>query len=252
MTSSLPILTFHALDDRPSVISFSPRVFRHGIARLHESGYKTLRLAEVVSYLKEGKPFPDKSIVITFDDGYRSVFDEAFPVLRRYNMTATVFLTVGEKGNSGLDGRLPSLEERQMLCWEEIMEMHRCGIDFASHTLTHPDLTRLPFEHAQSEILDSKAIIEDALSAPIYCFAYPFGRYDERILEIVKKHYACACSDRLGLASSGSNPYALERVEAYYLRSERLFDIMLTGLFPWYIRACSIPRGIRRAVKLSL
>ena len=252
MPSSLPILTFHALDDRPSVISFSPQVFRHGIVRLHESGYKTLRLAEFVNYLQEGKPFPDRSIVITFDDGYRSVFDEAFPVLQQYNMTATVFLTVGEKGNSGPDDRLPSLGKRQMLCWEEIMEMHRCGIDFGAHTLTHPDLTRLPFEHAQSEILDSKAIIEDTLSAPISCFAYPFGRYDERILGIVKKHFACACSDRLGLAYSGSNPYALERVEAYYLRSKRLFDIMLTSLFPWYIRACSIPRQIRRAVKLSL
>ena len=252
MTSSLPILTFHAIDDRPSVTSFSPRVFRHGIARLHENGYKTLRLAEVVNYLKEGKPFPDRSIVITFDDGYRSVFDEAFPVLQQYNMTATVFLTVGEKSNSELNGRLPSLGKRQMLCWKEIMEMHQYGIDFGAHTLTHPDLTRLPFEHAQSEILDSKAIIEDTLSAPVSCFAYPFGRYDERILEIVKKHFSYACSDRLGLVSSGSNIYALERVEAYYLRSERLFDIMLTSLFPWYIRACSIPRQIRRAVKLSL
>ena len=252
MTSSLPILTFHAIDDRPSVTSFSPQVFRHGIARLHENGYKTLRLAEVVNYLKEGKPFPDRSIVITFDDGYRSVFDEAFPVLQQYNMTATVFLTVGEKSNSELNGRLPSLGKRQMLCWKEIMEMHQYGIDFGAHTLTHPDLTRLPFEHAQSEILDSKAIIEDTLSAPVSCFAYPFGRYDERILEIVKKHFACACSDRLGLSSSGSDRYILERVEAYYLRSERLFDIMLTNLFPWYIRACSIPRQIRRAVKLSL
>jgi peptidoglycan/xylan/chitin deacetylase (PgdA/CDA1 family) len=248
MPSSLPILTFHALDDRSSVISFPPAVFRHGIARLHESGYKTLRLAEAVNYLQRGKPFPGRSLVITFDDGYQSVFDEAFPVLQQYNMTATVFLTVGKKSISGLNGRLPSLEGRHMLCREEIMEMYHYGIDFGAHTLTHPDLTRLPFDHAQSEILDSKAIIEDTLSAPISCFAYPFGRYDERILEIVKKHFACACSDRLGLASSGSNLYALERIEAYYLRSERLFDIMLTGLFPWYIGARRFFRQIRRTI----
>lgn len=249
MVASLPVLTFHALDDRPSVISFSPGVFRRGMARLHESGYQTLSLLEVVDCLRRGAPFLDCSLVITFDDGYQSVYDEAFPVLQRYGMSATVFLTVGEKGRAKPAGRLPSLSGRSMLTWGEIREMQRWGIAFGAHTLTHPDLTHLPFDRVEAEICGSKAIIEDALSAPVACLAYPYGRFDHRSREIVRQHFACACSDKLGLITAGSDPYALERVDAYYLRTDRLFEVISTRLFPWYIRARGIPRRIRRAVQ---
>jgi peptidoglycan/xylan/chitin deacetylase (PgdA/CDA1 family) len=251
MAASLPVLTFHALDDRPSVISFSPPVFRRGMAKLHESGYQTLSLLEAVDCLCRGAPFPDRSLVITFDDGYQTMYDEAFPVLQRYGLSAMVFLTVGETGTRRSAGRLPSLNGRSMLAWHEIREMQRWGIAFGAHTLTHPDLTRLPLDRVEAEVCDSKAIIEDSLSAPVVCFAYPYGRYDRRSREIVRQHFACACSDKLGLITAGSNPYALKRVDTYYLRTDRLFDMMLTRLFPWYIGACSIPRRIRRAAQLS-
>jgi peptidoglycan/xylan/chitin deacetylase (PgdA/CDA1 family) len=247
-TFFLPVLTFHALDSLPSVISFSPRVFRRGIARLHESGYKAIGLIEAVDCLRQGRPFPDYSFVITFDDGYQTVYDEAFPILQEYGMTATVFLTVGEKGISKPAGRLPSIDSRSMLSWGEIEEMQRWGITFGAHTLTHPDLTCLPYHRVESEVCNSKAIIEDILSAPVDCFAYPYGRYDNRSREIVRQHFACACSDKLSLVTGSSDPYALERIDGYYLRTDRLFDMMLTRLFPWYIRACGIPRLIRRAL----
>jgi hypothetical protein len=85
----------------------------------------------------------------------------------------------------------------------------------------------------------------------VNCFAYPFGRYDQRSREIVQHHFSCACSDKLGLITRDSDLYALERVDAYYLRTDRLFDIMLMRLFPWYIVARSIPRQIRHAVQFS-
>lgn len=250
-TGSLPILTFHDLDDRSSAIFFSPRVFRHGIARLHESGYRTLRLVEAVDCVLQRKPFPDRSVVITFDDGNKSVFEKAFPVLKLYDMSATVFLTVGKNKAPKSTDRLPAIAGGSMLSWEEIMEMHRCGIDFGAHTLTHQDLTRLPLELIEEEIYESKAIIEDMLSSSVNYFAYPYGRYHNLCREIVRKHFDCACSDKLGLLNSSSDLYALERVDAYYLRTERLFDLMLTEFFPWYIKARNIPRQIQRAIKLS-
>jgi len=222
------------------------------MAKLHESGYRTMSLLEAVDRLRQGAPFPDRSLAITFDDGYQSVYDEAFPVLQRYGMSATVFLTVGERGATATVGRLPSLEGRSMLAWREIREMHRWGIDFGAHTLTHLDLTRLPSGRIETEVCDSKAIIEDALSAPVTCFAYPYGRHDRQSREIVEHHFACACTDRLGLLTVDSDPYALERADAYYLRTDQLFDVMLTRFFPGYIRARSIPRRIRRAVQQRL
>ena len=248
MPTTLPILTFHALEDRAAVIAVPPRVFAQGLARLHKRGYRTLSLLEAVECLRRNKPFPDRAFVITFDDGYQTVYEEAFPVLQRYGMSATVFLTVGARGTAKPADRLPVLSGRAMLSWGEIWEMRRGGIEFGAHTLTHPDLTRVPFDQVEAEVHDSKVILEDTLGAPVASFAYPYGRYDDRSRELARQHFTCACSDQLGLLTAASDPYALERVDAYYLRTDRLFNVMVTRLFPWYIRARSIPRRIRRAV----
>jgi len=252
MAASLSILTFHTLDDQSSIISFSPELFRRGIAKLYENRYRTVSLLETVDCLLMRKPFPERSLVITFDDGYQTVYEKAFPVLQDYGMIATIFLTVGEMGRVKPGERLPSLEGRSMLNWREIQEMKQWGIEFGAHTLTHPDLTRLPLDRVRTEICESKAIIEDALNSPVPCFAAPYSRYDDRSLEIIRQHFACACSDKLSLTNLSSDLYALERVDAYYLRNERLFDVMLTPLFPWYIRARSIPRRIRRFIQINL
>jgi peptidoglycan/xylan/chitin deacetylase (PgdA/CDA1 family) len=133
-----------------------------------------------------------------------------------------------------------------MLAWREIREMQRCGIDFGAHTLTHPDLTRLAFDQVEAEVCESKAVIEHALGVPVGSFAYPYGTYDHQSRELVQQHFACACSVKMGLVTRASDRYALERVDAYYLRSDRLFGIMLTNLFPWYVTARRVSRQIRR------
>ena len=249
MTPFLPILTFHAIDDQASVISFPPRVFNRGMALLHDNGYRTLSLVELVSYLHRGVPFPERYFAITFDDGYRSVYDQAFPILHHYGFSATLFLTTGESGDCMDRARLPSMSGRPMLSWSEIKEMHRCGIEFGAHTLTHPDLTRLPEMLLTTEILGGKAVIEDALGGAVATFAYPFGRYDNRSRELVSHYFVCACSDELGLVRPGSDVYAMERVDAYYLRTERLFAAMSKRLFPLYVRARAVPRQLRRALQ---
>jgi peptidoglycan/xylan/chitin deacetylase (PgdA/CDA1 family) len=251
LASYLPILTFHALDDRPSVISFTPQLFERGMARLHGAGCRTLSLLELADCLRGCLSFPKGSLALTFDDGYRSVYDHAFPILQRYGFSATVFLTVGGKRNWIDSDRLPSMCDRTMLSWGEIREMRRSGIEFGAHTLTHPDLTRLSVKLAESEICDSKAIIEDALSTPAASFAYPYGRYDIRCREIVTHHFVCACSDQLGLVHASTDLYAVERVDAYYLRTEKLFSLMSSALFPLYVKARSVPRRIRRAIQLG-
>ncbi len=123
MATWLPILTFHDIDDRPSVISVSPDVFQFGMRRLTEEGYKTIPLSRIVECIRKAEPFPDRAMSITFDDGYRSVYEKAFPVLREYGMTATVFLTIGDRKNQGPQGRLPPFGGREMMRWPEIREM---------------------------------------------------------------------------------------------------------------------------------
>lgn len=242
MPAFLPILMFHTIDDGYSAISFAPKVFCSALGKLHDHGYRTLTLMEASEHLLHGIGFPSKALVLTFDDGYETVYKEAFPVLRHYGMTATVFLTVGNRKTDA--GRLPSLEGRSMMSWSEIRQMQQERIDFGAHTLTHPDLTQLSTKQAESEICESKMIIEDALSVPVNTFAYPFGRYNERCREIVRQNFTLGCSDELGVMRSQSDRYALERVDASYFRRERLFDVILSPLFPWYIWARGIPRRI--------
>ncbi len=195
-----------------------------------------------------GAVFPEHSFAITFDDGYRSVYQQAFPVLQRYGMTATVFLTVGKTKKK----RLSSMEGRVMLSWSEIKEMRRSGIAFGAHRLTHPDLTRLPAEVLETEVVDGKRVIEDALGSRVDTFAYPFGRYDKRCRELVSRHFLCACSDRLGLVRPSSDPYAVERVDTYYLQHEKLLTSLLADWFPWYVWARAVPRYLRRAIELKI
>jgi peptidoglycan/xylan/chitin deacetylase (PgdA/CDA1 family) len=251
MAGSLPILTFHAVDDRASVSSFPVKLFKRGMASLHDNAYRTLNLNRLIDHLRRGIPFPARSFVITFDDGYQSVYERAFPILQSYDFSAIVFLTTGRHSYQTDALRLPSIFGRSMLSWSEIREMQRCGIEFGAHTLTHPDLTQLSIKSAEREICESKAIIENALSAPVASFAYPYGRYDTGSREIVRQHFTCASSDKLGLAHASSDAFALERIDAYYLRSGRLFDLISSPLFAWYIYGRNLPRQIRRAVQVG-
>jgi peptidoglycan/xylan/chitin deacetylase (PgdA/CDA1 family) len=249
--SSLPILTFHALDDRPSVISFPAGLFRRAMAQMSERGFQTLDLLEAVDRLRRGVAFPPRSLVITFDDGYRSVYEEAFPILERHGMCATVFLTVGEEKAKEPASRLPSLNGRSMLSWSEIREMNSASMAVGAHTLTHPDLSKAPENRIEVEMCQSKEIIEDALGVPVASFAYPYGRFGGRSLAIARQHFACACSDRLGLIGPESDPHMLARVDAYYLRSDRLVDLVGTRLFPRYISALGVARRMRRRCQFS-
>ena len=123
MVDWLPILTFHTLEDRASVISFPPCVFQYGMKLLSTHGFQTISLLEAVDCLKRQVPFPERSFVLTFDDGYQSVYTEAFPILRRYAMTATVFPTLGTSRPGAPTSRLTDFLGRTMLSWNEIREM---------------------------------------------------------------------------------------------------------------------------------
>ena len=246
MADYIPVLTFHSIDNSPSVISFSPELFGLSMEKLHRNGYNAVGLSDAARLARDRLPFPGKSFVLTFDDGYRSVYDEALPVLRKYEMTATVFITVGDSKKYGPEDRLPPLGGRQMLSWGEIREMKEAGIDIGAHTITHPDLTSLDDNAMDYEIRVSKEIIEKSIGAPLSSFAYPYGKYDRRSLEAAGRYFECACSDNLGLFTNASALYAIERVDAYYLRSGNLFGLMLTNLFPFYIFLRNIPRTIAR------
>jgi len=249
MPGSLPVLGFHAIEERPSAIAFPPDLFRRALAWLRERGYRAVPLATAVECLRERVPFPDRAFVLTFDDGYRTVYQEAFPCLQQQGWGATLFLTVGTTSSRSAPGHLPSMEGRSMLSWQEVREMQRHGMEIGAHTLTHPDLTRVSRERVEEEVRGSKEQIEEMLGTPAVSFCYPYGCCNARSRDVVRQHFSSACSGRLGLITHKSDRYALERVEAYYLNTDRRFRLMTTGMFPWYLRMRRIPRLVGQAMR---
>jgi peptidoglycan/xylan/chitin deacetylase (PgdA/CDA1 family) len=247
VTIGLPILMFHAIDDAPGPTCFPPWLFRRAMAKLRAHDYRTLGFSEAAALLRERQPLPERSVVLTFDDGDATVYQRAWPVLQEHGMTATVFVLPGPGGaTAGEPAR--SFLGRRLLTAGETVELHRGGIELGSHTLHHPVLPHLSDAALDVELRDSRAAIEDLLGTSVSSFAYPYGRHDRRCRRIVGRYFACACTDALGLAGPGNDVLALPRVEAHYLRHERLFDLIFTSRLPWYLRLRNFPRRIRRAL----
>jgi len=223
MSPRIPILTYHSLDDSGSVLSVSPAVFAQQMRFLRASGVRVISLEEAVAGLGNGRS-PVASAVLTFDDGFASVYRHALPVLQRHGFTATVFLVSDYCGKSnGWPGQPPGILSAPLLTWSQIEEMRDAGIRFGSHTRTHPDLTRLSRREAEEEIVSSKRAIEDRLGETVSAFAYPYGAYDDGMKRLAGDHFEVACSTVLGFAGPRSDALALERLDVYYLRRLALF-----------------------------
>jgi len=119
---------------------------------------------------------PGKYVIITFDDGWRDNYANAFPIMQKYRYTATVFLTFAYIG-----------KKKDYLTWEQVIEMKKAGFDFGSHTLTHPHLTKISLKEARKEIIESREILEDKIGEKVVSFCYPYGEYNSQIIEIVKE-----------------------------------------------------------------
>ncbi|MDX1529897.1 MAG: polysaccharide deacetylase family protein [Rhodothermales bacterium] len=236
MTASLPVLTFHAFDERPSPISYPPPLFRRAVAALHGGGWRTVRLSEAARLLAAGAPPPEKTLAITIDDGYRSTLDVALPALREHGLTATVFVVTDR----------PAMHGRPLMTPPEWRLLHENGLELGAHTRSHPMLPTLGDADVEREVLGSKLRIEDAVGAAVPAFAYPAGRFDERVRGIVAPHFACACSTRLAMARPGGDPYALPRLDAHYLRHERAFPRLDGALLRGYLAGRAALRALRR------
>ena len=141
--AKVPVLTYHSIDDSGSIISTPPRIFRQQMRTIKDLGLKALSLKQLSHSLRAQKPIEPNSVVLTFDDGFANFYTEAFPTLQENGLTATVFLVAGHCGGyNDWTGNPPKLPRSKVLSWEQIREISDAGIDFGSHTLSHPDLCR--------------------------------------------------------------------------------------------------------------
>ena len=246
---NVPILTYHSLDESGSVISTAPEVFRQQMKFLSENGYQVIRLNELINSLSEHRTPFLKTVALTFDDGFQNFFTEAFPILQEFGFKATVFLVTDFCGkNNDWAGNPSDFSPSKLLSWSEIKELHDYGIEFGNHTRTHPDLTKISDSQLKSEIIESKAKIEDSLGSEVTTFAYPFGKFNSFVKQAVEKNHKAACSTNLGKIQSGSDYFSLERVDTYYLSNPQIFNRLSSQSFDGYMFFRQIMRDVKAFV----
>lgn len=201
----IPILMYHHVDAPPKdeqnkKLWISARKFNRQMAYLWRHGYHPITFKELAEHIQDRGPLPDGPVIITFDDGAENVYTNAFPILKRYGFKASVFL----------------ISEQSTLQLDQLKEMQAYGMEFGSHTKTHPNLLEIGEDRAREEIVESKKILEERLRTRIVVFAYPYGQgaYDERIQQIVKEgDYFFACGIKKGkLTLPVNHPYSLNRL----------------------------------------
>jgi len=190
--------------------------FKAQMVLLKILGYKVISLEEACKGIFDKGTLPPRSAVLTFDDGYQNFADIAWPVLKRHNYPATVYLVsqfIGKRaewlGNEFDEAMLMDAVTLRRLATE--------GVDFGSHTRTHCHLTQLSSQEKRKEIFKSKAELEATLNSPIRGICYPFGEYDEEARDMVQEAgYATAVSCVRGAANTSVNRFELTRKSISY------------------------------------
>lgn len=197
----VPILCYHRFGpgcDGP--LCMSRETFARQMAFLADGGYHVVGLRALLDFLHYRRSLPERSVVITLDDGYRSAYDIAYPILREHGFTATLFVYTDFVGAGA-----------GALTWEQLREMKAEGFDVGSHTVTHCDLAK-PLEgekdsayraRVERELSQSKQILDEKLGQDTIAIAFPYGSATPGVLQLCQ-----AVGYRLGMSvSSGGNPF---------------------------------------------
>lgn len=170
----LPVLMYHRVNrSQDSSLTVSPETFAKQIHWLRQTGFKFLSLDQTSDLSKTF--IWDRSVSLTFDDGFLDNYQNAFPLLIQYKIPAALFVVVNWVG------------QKDYVTWDQIRELNQSGISIGSHSLTHRWLPDIKDDvELQSEIVDSKKRIEDETSREVRYFSYPVGGVDERVMKKVR------------------------------------------------------------------
>jgi peptidoglycan/xylan/chitin deacetylase (PgdA/CDA1 family) len=179
---AVPILSYYFFAETCKSSTCMPtRIFDQQMRYLKDNKYKVITLSQLHDFLNYRYALPKRSVVITLDDGYRSAYDIAYPILKKYGFTATLFIYTDFVGMS-----------KSAITWDQLREMKANGFVVGSQTVSHCDLTKKEageddkayIERVKRELLVSKKIIDKELKQNTIYLAFPYGRYDQRIVNI--------------------------------------------------------------------
>ncbi len=199
------VLNYHMVNSMFISLAVEPEDFDWQMKYLVDHGYHTISIDELYDFLAGQGTLPDRPVLITFDDGYVDNYTNAYPILKKYNLKATIFIVTGFVS-----------KRRGYLTWDQLREMEKNGIMAQSHTVTHAPLPELSDERIREELVESKRQAETELGHPVEFIAYPTGVHDLHIVGIAKEAgYKGGFTVKYGNVDRNSNVYAMERVPIF-------------------------------------
>lgn len=218
---NIKILLYHSVSDTNNdEISVTKKQFEQQMEYISKN-YDVISLDEAFDYLKLGNIKKENALVITFDDGYKDNFYNAYPILSKFNLKATIFLisnyiNTSKKWPPGSNFGSSEYDNR-FLSWDEVGKMDNNVISFGSHTVTHPLLSQIKNkDELYKELTESKDVIEKSINKKVTSFSYPIGVKEEITTDIVQAvkecGYSYACSAITGVNYSGDDTFTLKRI----------------------------------------
>jgi peptidoglycan/xylan/chitin deacetylase (PgdA/CDA1 family) len=246
----IPVLMYHSISDEKEKshpyyhLNTSPAVFDAHMHYLHENNYSVINLQALENIFNTKDS--SKYVVITFDDGFYDFFTNAFPILNKYNFSATVFLPTGFIHNERL-----SFKGKECMTWNEVRHLQSKGINFGSHTVTHPQLNNLSTKEIENEIKLSKNKIEDETGIAVESFSYPFAFPEDKefgitLRALLKKcGYTNGVTTKIGTANKSSDSFFQPRLPVNTFDDILFFRAKLQGAYDWLSKPQTFIKSIK-------
>jgi peptidoglycan/xylan/chitin deacetylase (PgdA/CDA1 family) len=227
-------LNYHIINRAVSdKIAISEEAFEQQLTYLHEQGYHALSLAQAIAEIDSKQTAPPRSLLLTFDDGYADNMLVALPVLQAYDMRATLFVITGYIGQSNRWNHRACYDAQHMT-WDDLRHWHESGGDIGGHSHLHYCMTRLGYDEQQETVRLNKRLLEKEIGVTPRAFAYPYGRFNQAVVDVIRQHYELAFATDEGHWNARCYRYAINRLTisptwtieefARQIQARRLYD----------------------------
>jgi peptidoglycan/xylan/chitin deacetylase (PgdA/CDA1 family) len=234
----IPILMYHSISDNndDDVSPYyrqntHPALFDRQLSLLKDLGYESIDLNSLCEDNRNSLKPDSKYVILSFDDGFENFYSDAYPIIDKHGMTATVFIISSKVGKT--------FKDRKCMNWEQIIELRNSGICIGSHTVTHPVLYSLSMPEIEKELSNSKTDLESKLGFSIDHFAYPYAFpendhvYVNQLEAYLKTCGYKTCVTTIIGRTNGDEEFFLKRLPVNSADDQDFFKAKLNGAYDW-------------------